>query len=65
MLDWDHGIALHAMQENGASSSSEGEISCVFSSCGRKLGYILELRWGWPLETPVCSAKSRLLSSYD
>ena len=27
--------------------------------------YILELRWGWPFETGVCSAKSGLLSSYD
>ena len=27
--------------------------------------YILELRPGWPFETPVCSAKSGLLSSYD
>ena len=27
--------------------------------------YILELRQGWPFETRVCSAKSRLLSSYD
>ena len=29
------------------------------------LGYILELRRGWIFETPVCSAKSGLLSSYD
>ena len=27
--------------------------------------YILELQWGWPFETRVCSAKSGLLSSYD
>ena len=27
--------------------------------------YILELRRGWPFETRVCSAKSRVLSSYD
>ena len=27
--------------------------------------YILELQWGWSFETPVCSAKSGLLSSYD
>ena len=27
--------------------------------------YILELRWGWPFETRVRSAKSGLLSSYD
>ena len=27
--------------------------------------YILELGRGWPFETPVCSANSGLLSSYD
>ena len=27
--------------------------------------YILELLWGWPFETRLCSAKSGLLSSYD
>ena len=27
--------------------------------------YILYLRQGWPFETRVCSATSRLLSSYD
>ena len=27
--------------------------------------YILELRWRWPFETRVCSAKSGLLPSYD
>ena len=29
------------------------------------MGYILELQRGWPFETPLCSAKSGLLSSYD
>ena len=33
--------------------------------CGRNLGYILELQWGWPFETPLGSAKTGLLSSYD
>ena len=65
MFGWEHGIALHAIHENRASSHSEGEVSWVFSSCGRNLGYILELRRGWPFETRVCSSKSRLLSSYD
>ena len=36
-----------------------------FSSCDRNLWYILELQQGWPFETPLCSAKSGLLSSYD
>ena len=44
MFDWENAIALHAMQGNQASSPSEVEVSGVFSSCGRNLGYILELR---------------------
>ena len=65
MFDWEHGIALHAMQGNRASPHGEGEVSWVFSSCGRNLVYILELRRGCPFETQVCSAKTGLLSSYD
>ena len=63
MLDWEHGIALHPMQGIRASSPAEGEVSWDFSSCGRNLRYILELQQGWPFETPLCSAKSGLLSS--
>ena len=40
-----HGIALHTKQGNRASSLGEGEVSWVFSSRGRNLGYILEI---WP-----------------
>ena len=65
MFDWEHGISLHAMQGNSASFHGEGEVSWVFSSCGRNLGFILEFWWGFPFETRVCSAKSGLLSSYD
>ena len=65
MFDWKHAIALHAMQGNRASSRGEGEVSWVFSSCGRHVGYILELQRGSPFETRVCSVKSGLLSSYD
>ena len=43
MFDWENAIALHVMQVNRASSRGEGEVSWVFSSCGRHLGYILEL----------------------
>ena len=64
MFDWEHQIALHSMQGNRASYRGEGEVSLVFSNCGRNLGYILEFRWGWPFGTRVCSAKSGLLSSY-
>ena len=65
MLDSNYGIALHTMQGNRASSPGEGDVSWDFSSCGRNLGFILELQRGWPFETPLGSAKSGLLSSYD
>ena len=65
MFDWEHSIALNAMQGKRASSPSEGEFLWGFSSCGGNLGYILELRQGWPFETRVCTAKSGLLSSFD
>ena len=54
MFVLEHGIALYAKQGNRDSSLGEGEVSWVFKSCGRNLGYILELRQGWPFETPVC-----------
>ena len=44
MLDWEHGIAVHPMQGIRASSPAEGDVSWDFSSCGRNLGYILELQ---------------------
>ena len=65
MFDLENATALDTMQGNRASSHGESKVSWVFSSCGRNLGYILELRRGWPFETWVCSAKSGLLSSYD
>ena len=65
VFNWEYNIALHEMQGNQASSHSEEYVSWDLSSCGRNVGYILELQWGWPFETPLCSAKSGLLSSYD
>ena len=44
VFDWENAIALHAMQGNRASSPGDGEVSWVFSGCGRHPGYILELR---------------------
>ena len=64
MFSWIYDIALHEMQGNQTSSPSEVYVSWDFSSCGRNVGYILELQRGWPFETPLCSAKSGLLSSY-
>ena len=65
MFDGEHGIALHTMQGNWASSQGEGEVSWFFSNCSGILGYILEVRWGWTFKTRVCSATSGLLSSYE
>ena len=65
VFNWENNIALHEMQGNQASSPSEGYVSWDFSSCGRNVGYIHELQRGWPFETPLCSAKSRLLCSYE
>ena len=53
------------MQGNRASSLGEGEVSWFFSSCDGNLGYILELRRGYPLKTFLFSATSGHLSSYD
>ena len=64
MFDWEYGIDLHAMKGNRASSPGEGYVSWDFSSCGRNLGYILELQRGWPFETPLGSGKAGFLSSY-
>ena len=65
MFDWENGISLHAMQGKLAAFPSEGDVSYDSSSCGRNLGYIRELQWGWPFEAPLCSAKSGLLCSYE
>ena len=43
VFDWENAIALDTMQRNQASSHCEVKVSWVFSSCGRHLGYILEL----------------------
>ena len=65
MFDWENGIDLQAIQGNRASSRGEGEVSWIFSCCGRNLGYILKLRRERTFETRVSSLKSGLLSSYD
>ena len=41
VFDWEHGIALHAVQGDRASSISEGDVSWFFSSCLGNLEYIL------------------------
>ena len=63
VFDWEKAITLDTLQGNPASSRGEGKVSWVFSSCGRNLGYILELRQVCPFETGVCSVKSGHLST--
>ena len=58
MFDVENAIALDTMQGNRASSRREGKVSWVFSSCGRNLGYILELERGCSFEILVWSLKS-------
>ena len=65
MFDWEYGIALHAMHGNPASFPSEGDVSYDFSSCSKNLGYIRELQRGWTFETPLFSAKSGHMRSYE
>ena len=62
LLDEVHGMAMHAVQWNRASSRGEGEFSWFFLSCGGNVGYILMLRQRWHFKTCVCSAMSGLLS---
>ena len=47
-FDWKNAIALDTMQGNRASSCGERKVSWVFLSCGRHVGYILELQRGYP-----------------
>ena len=65
VFDWEYRVGLHAMQGNRASFPSEGDVSYDFLSYGRNLQYIRELQRGWPFETPLCSAKSAFLCSYE
>ena len=65
VFDCENAVALDKMQGTVASSRGEGKVSWAFSSCGRNLGYILEVRRGCPFETGVCSVKSGNLSRYD
>ena len=55
----------HPSPSTQKPSPSEAYVSWDFPSCGRIVGHILELQRGWQFETPLCSAKSGLLSSYD
>ena len=64
IFDWEHGTPQHEMQGNRASSCGEGEVSWVFSSCGRHVVYS-RVTAGMAIWNSGFSAKSGLLSSYD
>ena len=42
LYDVDRGVFMEPMQGKLASSRGEGEVSWIFSSCGKHVGYILE-----------------------
>ena len=63
VFDWEHGITLQPMPGIRASSPAKRDVSLDFLSCGRNLGYIIELQRGWTFETRLGSAKSGFLSS--
>ena len=65
VVDWENAIAMDTVPVNRASAHREGKVSWVFSSCGRNLWYILELRRGCPFETGVCSVMSGHLSRFE
>ena len=65
MFDSENAIALDIMQGNRSSSCGDGKVSWVLSSCGRNLGYIIELLRGCPFETGVYSVISGHLSRYE
>ena len=64
MFDWEHRIALHAMKGNQSSSRGEGEVSWCFDELWREPWVYYRVPAGMILQARVCSATSRLLSSY-
>ena len=63
VFDWKDAIALQFVQGIWDLTPAEWDVSWDFSSCSRKLGYILKLQQGWLFETPLGTAKSGFLSS--
>ena len=64
-LKKERGISLETLQRKRDSSRLEGRISWFFSSCGRKLGVPLELRWGTQGPASVASGHSSLHVSWE
>ena len=65
MFDGEHGIALHAMQGNQASSCDNWEFPWFFLSCSGNLGYITALQQGWPFKSRVSSMTLGLMSGCE
>ena len=61
------GIRYCSARNAGKSSLISQRGGCVmgFLDLRQERGSIRELQRAWPFETPFCSAKSGLLSSYD
>ena len=64
MFDWEHGIALNAIQGNWASSVERGK-SHGFLELLREPGVYSRVVRGSSFNARVCSATSGLLSSYE
>ena len=61
MFNVEHGIALHTVQGNWASSCGKGEVSWFFSSCPGTWAIFSR----YDGDGRVCSATSRLLASCE
>ena len=64
-LKKERGISLETLQRKRDSSRLEGRISWFFSSCGRKLGVPLELRWGPQGPARIALGQSSLHACYE
>ena len=64
LFDWENAIALHAMPGNRASSRGEGDVSWVFSSCGRNLG-LSRVTVGMSIRNSSLFIEVRNLSMYE
>ena len=64
MFDWEHGL-LCTQCRGFVPHLPPGGGGCLmgFLELGQEPWYILKLQQEWPFETPLCSAKSGLLSS--
>ena len=57
-FDGYHGISVHALLLNRASSRGKWKVSYFLASCIENLGYILTWYQGWPYNSRVCAEPS-------